>query len=88
MELLRDIANLESELNLLKRELEIVNQEYNRRKTQLLELTNIATTGERRTELIRQMVDLSSHWRQETWKINDKINLRTYALNTKKNKLK
>jgi hypothetical protein len=88
MELLRDIAMIEAELNLLKRELQIVNQNYNVKKSQLLQLTRITTTGERHTELIRQMVDLSSHWRQETWRLNEKINVRTLALNSKKCQLK
>jgi hypothetical protein len=83
----RDIALLESELNHFKREKEIVDQEYNRRKNQLLELSRMATTSERHTELIRQMVELGSRWRQAVFNLNDKIYVRTQELNCKKRQL-
>jgi hypothetical protein len=84
MERLREITLLETELNLLRRQKEVIDQEYERKKVHLLELTKVATTGTQHTELIRQMVELSSQWRQESFKINDKIYVRTQALNSKR----
>ncbi len=84
---IQEINIIENELTSLKREKEIIDCQYNRRKSELLELSKMATTGERHTELIRQMVDLSSQWRQECFRLNYKINVRTEALNSKKRSL-
>jgi hypothetical protein len=80
----REIALLESDVNYLKREKEVMEQNYNRRKQQLLDQSMSAITGERHTQLIREMVELNSQFRQETWKINAKITFALQALNRKR----
>jgi hypothetical protein len=80
----RQIALLESDLNCLKREREVLEEQYNRRKQNLLDQSLNAITGERHTQLIRQMVELSSQFRQELWRINAKITYAQLALSNKK----
>ena len=80
----REIAMLESEINCLKREKEIMEQEYQRRRDQLLQQSRQVPTGERAAELIRQMVELNSKWRQDNDRMSSKIYCATAALNTKK----
>jgi hypothetical protein len=80
----REIALLESDLNCLKRELEIKQEQYNRRKQQLVDQSMNAITGERHTELIRQMVELHSQFHQETIRMNARIYSTTVALSIKK----
>jgi hypothetical protein len=80
----RQIALLESDLNCLKREKEVLEEQYNRRRQQLLEHSMRAITGERHTQLIREMVELSSQFRQESWRLNAKITFAMQALNKQK----
>ena len=84
MEQLREIANLESELNCLRREKEVLEQNYNRRKQELLQLSMAAITGERHTELIREMVILNSGFRRESDKLSNQIYYTTNALNARR----
>jgi hypothetical protein len=81
----REILNLESEVNCLKREKEVLEQQYNNKKLQLLQLSSQAITGERHTELIRQMVDLGSQYRRESDRLNTKLRFAMHDLNRKKN---
>jgi hypothetical protein len=83
----REIAELESELNCLKREKEVLEQNSERRRNQLLIQSRMATSGAQHTELIRQMVELNSQSRQEHMKINAKIYFATNALNAKKRQM-
>jgi hypothetical protein len=83
----REIAELESELNCLKREKEVMEQNFERRRNQLLQQTRMATTGEQHTQLIRQMVELNSQCRQEHMKMNAKIFFATNALNAKRRQM-
>jgi hypothetical protein len=84
MNRLREIFELESDLNCLQREKEILDTEFNRRKDELLQLSRNATTGERHTELIRQMVELKSQYFRQNDKIKTQIYYTTHALNRKK----
>jgi hypothetical protein len=81
---LQEIANLESELNCLNREKEVKEQQYERKRQELLQLSSVAITGQRHTELIRQMVELNSQWRRDSDKLNTQIFYTTHALNRKK----
>jgi hypothetical protein len=80
----REIALLESDVNCLKREKEVMEQQYNWRKQLLLDQSMNAITGERHTQLIREMVELNSRFRQESWRLNAKITFALQALNRKK----
>jgi hypothetical protein len=80
----RDLLNLESEVNCLKREKEIMDQQFNARKQQLLQMSSTAISGERHTELIRQMVELGSQHRRDSDKINTKIMFAIHDLNVMK----
>jgi hypothetical protein len=80
----RQIALLESDVNCFKREREVLEEQYNRRRQLLLDQSMNAITGERHTQLIREMVELSSQFRQECWKLDAKIRFALQALNNKK----
>jgi hypothetical protein len=80
----RQIAILESDINCLKREKEVEEQNYNRRKQFLLAQSMMAISEQRRREFFRQLMELDQQWREENNKMNLKIYLATQALNDKK----
>jgi hypothetical protein len=84
MRRLREIANLESELNCLQREKEVKLQQYETKRRELLQQSSVAITGERHTELIRQMIEINSQWRRDSDRLNTQILYTNHALNKKR----
>jgi len=80
----RQVALLESDLNCLKREREVMDQNYNRRKHHLLAQSTMAINEQRRSELICQITVLDNEWRQETIRMNSKIYFAIQELNNKR----
>jgi len=62
----RELAILESDLNCLKREREVMEQNFERRKQQLLHQSMSAVSQERHGELVRQLIELNNQLQQET----------------------
>ncbi len=84
---LRDIAELESNLNCYLREKEVLDQNYNMRKEQLVQLSERAPSFERGTELIREMMTLNSEWRRASDRLNNQIYYTRQIINSKKQQL-
>jgi len=81
---LREIAELETNLNGYLREKEVLDQNYNTRKDQLIQLSQRAPSFERGTELIREMMTLNSEWRRASDKLNNQIYYTRQIINSKK----
>jgi len=62
----RELAILESDLNCLKREREVMEQNFERRKQQLLHQSMSAVSQKRHGELVRQLIELNNQLQQET----------------------
>ena len=84
---LREIAELETNLNGYLREKEVLDQNYNTRKEQLVQLSERTPSFERGTELIREMMILNSEWRRASDRLNNQIYYTRQIINSKKQQL-
>ena len=84
---LREIAELETNLNGYLREKEVLDQNYNTRKDQLIQLSQRAPSFEQGTELIREMMTLNSEWRRASDRLNNQIYYTREIINSKRRHL-
>ena len=70
----REIARLESELNCLKREREVLDNECERRRCQLTDQMKMSTTAERSLSFVNQILHLNN----EHFRNKEIINRRIY----------
>ena len=73
----QDLANLESEVNCLQREREVLDREWETKRRQLMDQMRIATPGQRSdvtVELINQLAQLNNEFGRKRETINQKIN--------------
>jgi hypothetical protein len=83
----RQLALLESDVNCFKREKEVMEQNFNRRRQQLLDQSMHAVIVQQHNELIRQLMELNNQHQQDLLRINSKIYNAIVALNNKKRQL-
>ncbi len=63
----------ESDLNYLLREKEVSEQNYNIKQAELFQQSRMAQTGQRATELMREMIILNNNWRRQCDNLNTRI---------------
>jgi len=73
----REIARLESDLNYFKREKEVMEQQFDRKRQQILDQLKVPSADkpeDKARDMVISMTNLNMEYRRECEKINTKIN--------------
>jgi hypothetical protein len=83
----REIARLESDLNYFKREKEVMEQQFDRKRQQILDQLKVPSADkpeDKARDMVISMTNLNMEYRRECEKINTKINTAQQELARKK----